>query len=121
MRLQDMDWSKKPIRLAHSARMTLPKTISDWMEEIKRWSAQKGFDFDWEQAPTFLMLIVTEASEAMQAWRDDDKAKFAEELADLVIRAFHMAGQLGIDLEAEVARKMAINWRRPYRHGHKRA
>ena len=91
------------------------------MKEIKRWSAQKGFDFDWEQAPTFLMLIVTEASEAMQAWRDDNKAKFAEELADLVIRAFHMAGQLGIDLEAEVARKMAINWRRPYRHGHKRA
>ncbi|RLI13435.1 nucleotide pyrophosphohydrolase [Candidatus Bathyarchaeota archaeon] len=101
--------------------MALPRTISDWVEEIRRWSAQKGFDFNWEQAPTFLMLIVTEASEAMEAWRDDDRARFAEELADLVIRAFHMAGQLGIDLEGEVARKMAINWRRPYRHGHKRA
>ena len=99
----------------------MAKTISDWIAEIKRWSSIKGFDFTWEQAPTFLMLIVTEAAEAMQAWRDDDRAKFAEELADLVIRAFHMAGQLGIDLEAEVARKMEINWRRPFRHGHKRA
>ena len=53
-----------------------PRTISDWVAEIKRWSAVKGFDFNWDQAPTFLMLIVTEASEAMQAWRDDDKAKF---------------------------------------------
>jgi len=67
------------------------------------------------------MLIVTEAAEAMQAWRDDDRAKFAEEPADPVIRALHMAGQLGIDLEAEVLRKMEVNWRRPWRHGHKRA
>ncbi len=99
----------------------MAKTISDLVAELKRWSSVKGFDFTWEQAPTFLMLIVTEAAEAMQAWRDDDREKFAEELADLVIRALHMAGQLGIDLEAEVAKKMAINWRRPFRHGHKRA
>ena len=97
------------------------RTVSELVEELKRWSAAKGFDFTWEQAPTFLMLIVTEAAEAMQAWRDDDRAKFAEELADLVIRALHMAGQLGIDLEAEISRKMEINWRRPYRHGHKKA
>ena len=41
----------------------------------------------------------------------------ATELADIVIRTADLAGILGIDLEAAVTAKMAVNQTRPYRFG----
>ena len=42
---------------------------------------------------------------------------FTEELADVIITALSAAGYLGIDIDAEVRRKMEINRERPWRHG----
>lgn len=44
---------------------------------------------------------------------------FGSELADIVIRVFDLAEDLGIDLAAEIKRKMFFNESRAYRHGGK--
>lgn len=43
--------------------------------------------------------------------------RFTEELADVIITALSAAGYLGIDIDAEVRKKMEINRERPWRHG----
>ena len=84
-----------------------------------------------DQVLAKLMLIVTEVAEAAEDVRNGDMdaiqvegekpAGFPTELADIVIRVFDLAGALGIDLQAEVARKMLHNYTRPPRHGGKLA
>lgn len=41
---------------------------------------------------------------------------YAEELADVIIMSLSVAGHLGIDIDAEVRRKMKINHDRPWKH-----
>lgn len=66
--------------------------------------------------PEKLMLIVSEAGEAMEGHRkglmDDhleDVPMFVAELADVVIRAFDTAGGLGHELGTVIARKLQYN------------
>lgn len=78
-----------------------------------------------------LMLIVSEASEALEDLRNGKSVTrvevepsgkpvgFASELADIVIRTFDLAGYLGIDLAEVIEQKMAYNKSRPFRHGGK--
>lgn len=95
----------------------------------------------WEPNPdrTFgdeVALLHSEVSEAFEAWRDhgfDDYTSpqifpsgaqpkpegVGSELADLVIRALHYAAVHGIDIEAEMIRKMEYNTTRAYKHGGK--
>lgn len=56
---------------------------------------------------------------ATQVWQGDhyDYQEFAEELADVIIMCLSVAGKLGIDIDAEVRRKMEINRERPWKHG----
>lgn len=42
---------------------------------------------------------------------------FVEELADVVISGFSVAGKLGIDIDAAIRNKMAVNKTRPWKHG----
>lgn len=65
----------------------------------------------------FLMLIVSEVVEAQDGLRHADIDNFREELADVAIRLFDLCGGLGIDLEAEITKKMEKNKNRPYKHG----
>ena len=64
-----------------------------------------------------LALCHSELSEALDAYRNDDKENFAEELADEIIRILHLAGDLQIDLTEEVNKKMEKNKLRPINHG----
>jgi len=124
----------------------LPVDLRDKMhaEFVRRVEAADGVD-----AAAKLMLIVTEASEALEVLRDpnlsvkkpyvktpggelveydafnDSHASlkpegFGSELADIIIRALDLGVSLGIDISDEVRRKMAYNETRPYRHGGKR-
>lgn len=68
---------------------------------------------------SLLALITTETSEAVEAIRKDDRGNFAEELADILIRVFDVAGGMGINLGAGVIAKMAKNEARAFRHGKK--
>jgi len=81
----------------------------------------QGFEFDWEQAPTYLLLITSEVCEAMEAWRDNDKEHFKEEIVDVLIRVFHLVGQLKLEnIEGKLVWKMNKNKKRGYHHGRKK-
>lgn len=64
-----------------------------------------------------LALVTSEVGEAVEAVRKNDMSNMAEELADICIRVFDLAGALGLDLEQALQEKMAVNERRPYKHG----
>lgn len=81
-----------------------------------------------------LMLIVSEAVEAQDELRtghditetyfkaeNPDKPEGApSELADVIIRAFDLAGEAGIDLSRAIMEKLAFNATRELRHGGKK-
>lgn len=105
----------------------------------------KGFWKDGIDIPQKLMLIVSEAAEAMEAdrknryaklseinmnvlngWVENDefvkhyekkvKGTFEEEMADLVIRIFDLCFEKKIDLPAHIKAKHRYNTTRPYLH-----
>jgi NTP pyrophosphatase (non-canonical NTP hydrolase) len=82
--------------------------------------------------PEMLMLIVSEAAEAMEEdrkgvlgltvpyirYREDGKPDgFGPELADIVIRVGHLAAVKGIDLADMVRQVQTFNRTRPHKHG----
>lgn len=75
---------------------------------------------DENQVPADLALLHSEVSEALEAFRRDDRAGFAGELADVLIRLLGLSRGLGIDLAAEAWAKAEANRGRPHRHGGKR-
>lgn len=68
-----------------------------------------------ESAYESAVRISDEVAELMDA--ASDPRHFSEELADVIIMSLSVAGHLGIDIESEVARKIEINHRRPWKHG----
>jgi NTP pyrophosphatase (non-canonical NTP hydrolase) len=80
-----------------------------------------------------LMLIVSEAAEALEQIREGRGMTEAytlpakpgkpegvpSELADIIIRVQDLAGETGLDLDSVVAEKMAYNSTRPPMHGKK--
>ena len=80
-----------------------------------------GFIFDepWRDTPKLLMYIVTELSEAMEAWRDDDREAFTEEMADTFIRWAHLVGLLRLPIGKAIVEKREKNRMRPRIHGRK--
>ena len=87
--------------------------------DIAKWREKKGFKTSWKNMPEKLMLVVTEASEAMEAYREDDRKSFEAEIADTFIRLLDICGSVGIDIEHQIEKKMEINKSRPYKHGKK--
>ena len=60
-------------------------------------------------------VVSGEVSEMCSA--HEDKAHYAEEMADVLIALLSTAEELRIDLGSEVVRKMEINKARPWKHG----
>ena len=75
---------------------------------------------DQHEVPAVLMLITTEVAEAMEAFRNNDRANFAEELADVLIRTIGLSHSMEIDLAGAIYSKMEHNHARAYKHGGKR-
>lgn len=104
-------------------------TINETANYIHDWAVRKGWWNTERNTGELIALAHSELSEALEDYRtghmqtyEDEKGKpcgFASELADTVIRIMDTAVSLGIDLEAEIERKMAYNEKRPYRHGGK--
>ncbi len=92
-------------------------TIKQWCELCHSIAKEKGFWNKERNVGEALMLIVTELAEAMEGYRHKDEANFREELADTFIRLFDLCGGLGIDIEAEIAKKAETNKSRPFMHG----
>lgn len=81
-----------------------------------QYSYEQGFTADWKDIPEKLMLIVTEVAEAMEAYRENNRANFNEEMADILIRTLDLCGHLDVDIQLEVLAKMQKNFNRPYKH-----
>jgi len=64
-----------------------------------------------------LALCHSELSEALEAYRHNEKESFSEEIADEIIRLCHMCGDLNIDIETAIIKKMEINKSRDINHG----
>lgn len=100
-------------------------TVEAMQEEANRYAHDAGF---WDvrpddrpdlYVPQTLALIHSEVTEALEAHREGDDEEFAEELADVIIRVGDIAGEEGVDLESQIARKQAKNRERETRHGKK--
>lgn len=99
--------------------------IADMVLESNARARRKGFENS--PIPERLALIHSEASEALECYREghmnttyreDGKPEgFPSELADIVIRVFDLCGELDIDLEKEIRDKSDYNETRPYKHG----
>ena len=74
--------------------------------------------------PELIALMHSELSEALEAYRNGTKPGedhcIGEEMADLIIRAFHFCYMFDIDIAKEVTKKHIKNIQRPYRHGGKK-
>ena len=78
---------------------------------------------DWFQdykIPAIIALIHSEASEALEAFRANDRENFEEELAGIVIRVLDLAGGMEIDIAGAIRAKLEKNKTRVYWHGGKR-
>lgn len=99
-------------------------------DSITLWAIRKGWLTEEPRNPAEqLMLIVTELAEACEAFRVgnppcerpgmEQYSHAAEELADVVIRCFQMAGEHDIPLAEVIQAKMVFNETRPVKHGKK--
>ena len=73
----------------------------------------KGFNIT--DVPLELCLLQGEIAEFFQAWRRQ-RADMGEELADIAIYVFGLAGIIGVDLQEEIDRKIHKNAGRRYEH-----
>jgi len=89
-------------------------TIKQITEIIIKQAKEKGFGVNPEEVNAIekIALIHSELSEALDAYRHKNmngKDGFAEELADVIIRLFHLAGVYNVDLEKEILKKIEFN------------
>lgn len=98
--------------VAHGLWESTDYTVECCMERAKLF----GFPFNRDVNLRALAAEVVhmEANELEQAEEADE---YAEELADVIIASLSVAGKMGIDIDAEVKRKMEINRQRPWKHG----
>lgn len=102
---------------------TIEANLASLVDMANGWfSGMQGFS-----EPNFhgdAMLVVTELAEAVEADRTDSMSDKIpefhgreEELADALVRIFHMAGKYNLRLGPAFVAKMHMNLQRPYKHG----
>lgn len=103
-------------------------TINEMVGECWSNALALGWAEKEVSVPEMIALIHSEASEALESYRNNNPISFladgkpegiASEFADILIRIGHYSHLLGINLEQEVKKKLAYNRTRPHRHGGK--
>ena len=98
-----------------------PEFIVNKLRDIcHEYAVRNGFYEGEVNIPEKLCLIHSEVSEALEALRGpDEENNIGEELADIIIRVFDLAGHLDINIYKEITDKMEKNFKREYKHGKK--
>lgn len=106
-------------------------TLHDIGKEVHDTSTEKGFlrhapttiddEHDARMVLSYLALIHTEVSEAVEEAREGDVSKMGEELADVILRVTQLCYTMEIPLDSLVHDKLIFNKTRPYKHGGKLA
>ena len=115
--------------------------LNELAKEIHQDNIDRGFYEKPREVGTELMLIVSELSEALEAFRKDKfvnredlnnhlfnkdhfrekiKDTFEDEIADALIRILDMCGNMNIDITEHVFQKLKYNRTREYKHGGKK-
>ena len=86
----------------------------------------------WDEPRSFgdvIALCHSELSEALEAYRKGEAMMFLEgekpegiavEMIDCIIRILDYLGEMNIDVDSVIQKKMDYNEKRPYRHGGKK-
>jgi NTP pyrophosphatase (non-canonical NTP hydrolase) len=84
-------------------------TITEAAERHYAWLREQGW-MQGERPLELLMLVASEVGEAANECRTGTPTPlFGSELADIILRTLGIAQHYGIDIEAEVIRKIAQN------------
>ena len=101
--------------------------MNDLAKEIIEINAANGWNRtiaeqwnDTYKIPAILALVHTEVSEAVEAFRHNDKENFIEEMADIIIRVLDCTGGLEMDIDKAIKMKLEKNKLRGFKHGGKR-
>ena len=86
------------------------ETIAEAIRDGFPYEDPRAVNRSWAMEP-----IRKEVNELEMSYESEEE--YAEELADVVIMCFSVAGKLGIDIDAAIRRKMEINKKRPWKHG----
>lgn len=78
------------------------------------WENKAAKGFNLSDVPLEFCLLQGEIAEAFDAWRKG-RVNVGEELADAAIYLLGLAQMTGVDLEEEIAAKLAVNADRAYR------
>jgi NTP pyrophosphatase (non-canonical NTP hydrolase) len=78
------------------------------------WDNKVAKGFNQTDVPTEFMLLMGEVGEAIAEWRRGDRESLGTELADVALFTMALAEMNGIDLDACVERKLAVNASRSY-------
>jgi len=104
--------------------------MNELARQIHQYAKSKGWWDTKRNMGELLANVHSEVSEAWEDYRDGNMTTyfvgmkpcgFPSEMADIIIRVLDICAAFGIDIEAEIAAKMAYNKTRPYRHGGKKA
>lgn len=106
--------------------------INEVAKEIHENAVEHGWWEDERSFPEIISLIHSEASEALEEYRNghgamevyygyDEKPEgIPIELADVIIRILDYCAYAGIDIDTAINEKHEYNKSRPYRHGGKK-
>lgn len=96
------------------------KTLEEYIEICGKAANEKGWKVNWENFPIFMALTAHEILDAIdKGWRDDNAKKAEEEIADSLIRLFHICYDMSFDINV-LNRVIRNNRKRVYHHGRKR-
>jgi NTP pyrophosphatase (non-canonical NTP hydrolase) len=106
-------------------------TFTELVQKCYDQAVKSGWADKEVPIPEQIALLHSEASEALESWRNKEPLDWvsetgkpeglATEYADIFIRLAHYAKLNGFDLEKAILQKLHYNSTRPYRHGGKRA